>query len=551
MSELEALLLRTDQLTSPSERDDKLRGGYYTPEIIAKFLARWAVQNVGANVLEPSCGNGQLISALTSEYGNSINIVGVELFASEAAQARLRGNKHTKIINSDAFSWFIKTRPYEMFDAVVGNPPFIKYQNFPEQYRTIAFQIMKEEGLSPSRLTNAWAPFIVLATRALKIGGRFAFVLPAELLQVTYASEVRKYLSTKYKNISIVTFKKLVFAGIQQETVLVLGEREDCLESNISFLEFEGLNDLEDESFTLKKESHKILDINHDNEKWTQYYLSGEELNLIRAIEKSKKFLRLGDIADVDVGVVTGNNDFFILNKEQAEAFKISEYCSPVVSRSAHMPGILFKKGDHNNVTKKGDRNLLLSLGKIPRAELTKDLLNYIKKGEKEGVTEGYKCRIRLPSWWAVPSMWKPDAFLLRQIHEGPRIISNETKSTSTDTIHRVRIKAKISPEILAAASVNSLTFAMSEIRGRSYGGGVLELEPTEAENLLLPFINSETELPVEEIDKLIREKQLIKALDLVDSILLKNLGLTKKDIGVLRGIWFKLKTRRTSRNRK
>jgi len=67
-------------------------------------------------------------------------------------------------------------------------------------------------------------------------------------------------------------------------------------------------------------------------------------------------------------------------------------------------------------------------------------------------------------------SVWTPDAFLLRQIHDHPRIIANLAGATSTDTIHRVRIVNGTSPIKLAAASVNSATFAFSEVMGRSYG---------------------------------------------------------------------------------
>ena len=535
---------------SREQISDKLRGGYYTPEEITDFLVKWAIRGVRAKVLEPSCGDGNFIESLTKEFGNSIEITGVELSSEEATEALMRGNKKTKVVISDAFEWYIKNRPDAKFDAVVGNPPFIRYQNFPEVHREKAFQIMREEGLSPSRLTNSWLPFVVLATRALKPGGRLAMVLPAELLQVTYARELRRYLSVKYKNLSIVTFKRLVFANIQQEVVLLLGERGDCVTASISLLEFEDLSDLGHKQFVFKKKQHKILDINHDNEKWTQYYLSHEELSLIRSIEISGAFTRLGSIADVDVGVVTGNNDFFMLDPKKALTLEVVEHCLPIIGRSNHLSGILFTKADYKNVSKLGERTLLFNPGKINREQLTKNLISYILQGEGSGVIEGYKCRIRLPHWWNVPSVWKPDAFMLRQIHEGPKIIANQTQATSTDTVHRIRMTSDIPASSLAAAFTNSLTFALSEIRGRSYGGGVLELEPSEAENLLVPTLAANTQLPLEEMDALVREKKTIQALNLMDSIVLKDAGLDKNEVKILRDIWLKLKTRRNSRNR-
>lgn len=98
----------------------------------------------------------------------------------------------------------------------------------------------------------------------------------------------------------------------------------------------------------------------------------------------------------------------------------------------------------------------------------------------------GYKCSIRTP-WWRTPSLWEPDLFLLRQIHRAPRLTVNAAAATSTDTVHRVRLAAGVDAGALAAVFHNSVTFAFTEIMGRSYGGGVLELEPREAERLPIP----------------------------------------------------------------
>ena len=43
--------------------------------------------------------------------------------------------------------------------------------------------------------------------------------------EVNYAAQLRCFLSEYYSRITLITFKKLVFEGIQQEIVLLLGER--------------------------------------------------------------------------------------------------------------------------------------------------------------------------------------------------------------------------------------------------------------------------------------------------------------------------------------
>ena len=78
---------------------------------------------------------------------------------------------------------------------MLGNPPFIRYQDFPEAQRDQALDILSKLGFHPNKLTNAWLFFLLVSVNLLKPNGRIAMVIPAELLQVKYASEARLFLS--------------------------------------------------------------------------------------------------------------------------------------------------------------------------------------------------------------------------------------------------------------------------------------------------------------------------------------------------------------------
>jgi len=171
----------------------------------------------------------------------------------------------------------------------------------------------------------------------------------------------------------------------------------------------------------------------------------------------------------------------------------------------------------------------------------------YIAEGERRGFHEGYKCRIR-NRWYVVPSIWTPDAFMLRQVHHHPKVILNRANATCTDTIHRVRFRNGASREAFAAAFLNSMTFAFAEVMGRSYGGGVLELEPKEAEDLPIP-LNGAAQLDLKQIHELVLSGNIEAVLSLTDSVLLeKGLGLSTGAARMLRGIWEKLRDRRNAR---
>ncbi len=531
------------------DRRQKLRGGYYTPSVIAEFLADWAIQDNQSYCLEPSAGDGEFVATAALRLGNAGKITAIELDHAEAEKVAVRGGKRTTVVNGDFFTWFRENRPDSTFDTVLGNPPFIRYQDFPEEHREPAFELMREEGLKPSRLTNAWLPFVVVATRALRPGGRLALVLPAELLQVMYASELRQYLAAKYSQLIVVTFRKLIFSGIQEEVILLLGIREDGPTAQISFVELNSTDDLRQDK--VRDAEPVQVELNHAREKWIQFYLSPSELKLIREIEESEALGRLGDLAEVDVGVVTGRNEFFVLTFEQAEFHGVLPWCVPMVGRSAQIPGIELSLKAWQLLADNGGKCFLMQLGGLERTELSQSALAYIEHGERNAFHKGYKCSIRLPRWWNVPSVWRPDAFLLRQIHDAPRIIQNSAGATCTDTIHRVRVTKNVDSNWLAAASINSATFAFSEIRGRSYGGGVLELEPTEAESLPFPKPQtSNASLSIDELDKVVRNQGIETALAEVDRLVLKTAGLNESEIKSLRGIWKRLCERRRSRKR-
>ena len=546
---------------APENTTQKLRGGYYTPPAIARFLADWAAQNSCDEILEPSCGDGELLTAAAQSLFSlgatpeqvGTQIQGVELFASEAELARARllalGVAQPDVITVCDFfdfedqAWGLVGR---RFDAVIGNPPFLRYHSFPEAQRERAFRIMRTAGLKPTRLTNAWVPFLIAASLRLKDNGRLAMVIPAELLQVKYAEETRAFLARHFGSLTIITFRRLVFADIQQEVVLLLAEKTPRIESGIDVIELEDADDLANYEVTLRERS-QLKTIDHAQEKWTKYYLDPDEIELLRQAKRHPELRRFGQLGCVDVGVVTGNNDFFVLSQEQISRWRLENLTIPLVGRSAQLPGLVLSAAEWDALREKNGLCSLLRLPEISFEELPEAAQAYVRQGESAGVANGFKCRNR-KLWYVAPSLWTPDAFLFRQIYHYPKLVLNPARAISTDTIHRVRYHHPEQGVQITASFMNALTFAFSETMGRSYGGGVLELEPNEADALPLPYFDS-IALDFAAIDKLERAGNIEAILEMTDAALLRGgLGFDAADIARFRRIWRKLSGRRVGR---
>ena len=499
--------------------------------MVARFLAAW-VRAAGPKILEPSCGDGAILRELAALSGQAR---GVELVAAEAANACA----HAPVDTENLFTW-LRDSDAGGWDAVAGNPPYIRFGNWTAEQREPALELMRHNGLRPSRLTNAWVPFVVASTVLTRAGGRVGLVLPAELLQVGYAAQLREFLLSRFAEITLVTFERLVFDGILQEVVLfcgVVGTGPARIRT-VNLADAAALSSAE-----LDVQSAPAL--LHESEKWTKYFLAPDQIQLLRTLKHSDTMTSLGQVADVDVGIVTGRNSFFTFTDHQARALGLTPHCVPLVSRSTQLSGLVYDNDCRAADIAAQHRTWLLD---APRNPTDPAVRAHIEAGEAAEVHTGYKCSVRTP-WWRTPSLWFPDLFMLRQIHRAPRLTVNAAAATSTDTVHRVRIKPEINPTALATVFHNSATFAFAEIMGRSYGGGILELEPGEAERLPIPPTSfADTDLTAD-VDLLLKANEIDKALDMVDRrILVDGLGWSPNTVAQCRSAWMALRNRRTKR---
>jgi len=538
--------------------DQKLRGGYYTPKIIRDFLVNWAVDSTTKSILEPSCGDGGFFETVfDGEYKKIKEVVGIELNPEEAKKAEKivsKFGKNSTIVNDDFFKYYVTTLEKKKFDVILGNPPFIRYQYFDEEQQNAAQQAMLSAGIKIDKLSNIWAPFLIASVTCLNEGGRLAMVIPGEIMHVNYSSKIRLFLSELQAKITLITFNQLVFPDVQQEVILLLIDKQKKSEKIENFtnskMNIIQLKDVESLNFfdlnSIPVNQYK--NVKPTEEKWTKFFLTKEQLKELDIIEKNSLVSKLGDLATVDVGIVTGANEYFVVNEDILKKYELEKISLPLVGRSLHINGLIFEKKDWNENKKKQIASHLLNFPDNKYENYSELMKKYIEMGEKNNIHEGYKTGIR-KRWYQVPSIWKPDAFLMRRSHKFPKLVLNNADSFTTDTMHRVKIKEDVDLQSLIFCFYNSITMASCEIIGRSHGGGVLEILPNDAETILIPYKKIAAK-HLQKIDSMFRKnREIDPVLDYVDDILLKDhLNLSSKSILEFRTIQKTLTKRRLNR---
>jgi adenine-specific DNA methylase len=509
---------------------EKVLGAVYTPPRVAAALTRWAVRASGDAVLDPSCGEGVFLSAARTRLADlgarKPQCAGVDIDPETAAR--------TGAICADFFLWAASA---ERQDVIIGNPPFIRSHLFAESSRALAFPAMERLGFRPSRLMSTWAPFLAICCGLLKPAGRLAMVIPEELLAVGYAKELREFLLRRFRRVVVCLPGASIFPEVQQAVLVLLCESAPERPPGLFMI---GYSDLEEGNY----EAAHAAPPWEWNSKWSHLFLSAAERRSLNEWRPALGWLPFSEYGRVEVGIVTGDNDFFILRGSEAERFP-QEDLMPIITSARDLRGIRFGADDFREVVARDRPAYLLNLGR-PRSTLAPAERDYLEMGERRRVSQRYKCRVRQP-WYAVPGVWAPDALLMRQAGDMPRLVHLGKKCAATDTIHRVSWRQPARGLRHAVSFMNTWTLLASELTGRSYGGGVLELMPGEANQLPLPEPGEELDAIFEAVDGMARARDLFAAVAAVDEVVLPK-QMTQVERGSLRGTLDKLIQRRKAK---
>ena len=308
--EMEYSLISKELTSKLSKIVKKNNGIYFTPPSCVnnniKLLEPY-LKNI-INVLEPSCGSCEYITALHKLFPHLI-ITGIE-YNEIIYQSILQfNNDKINIKNID----YLKYETDIKYDLIIGNPPYF---------------VMKKKDVDKSYYTyfegrpNIFILFIIKSIKMLNDNGILSFILPKNFLNCLYYDKTRKYIGKHFQILNIIECNNDKYIETQQDTIILIIKKKINYNNNAF-----------------------ILEINN----YTIFFNQENSKKIKKLYKNSKSLLELGFKASV--GNVVWNQSKDLLTDDETKTRLI--YSSDIVDNT------LIKKKYSNNdkknfINKKG-----------------------------------------------------------------------------------------------------------------------------------------------------------------------------------------------------
>lgn len=516
----------------------KSKGAYYTSPEMVRFLKNrieeiFATQK-SLTILEPSAGEGAFIKEIVEHpcFSKKWHIDAVDIDP-QALSLLQKNYPQVQCYNEDFIDY--SSNCIRQYDLIIGNPPYIKKNLYINGQNGKITKYLQKNNCDFKGITNLWAFFVIASTRLLNDSGVLAFVIPTEFLTVKYAESIRSHLLKLFSSIEFITFEDLMFDTCKGQDTMVLVCRKQSVKHGVFF------TTIPNASFQNVVSFQQLQRV--EESKWSHYSLSAEEIDYLHRI--SQDCFPLSKYLSSAPGVVTAANSFFIVDDNTIQEYDLHDYARPIVQRAT---GLLQKfsltKKEFNSLRRSGQPTNLLDFSKKSIPILSK-AQKYLEQGELKQLDQRYKM-LKRDKWYIIPNIPKPaEAFFFKRCHLLPKFMKNDAHILTTDAAYGIHMKTEFSINSLLFSFFNSLTLTWAELNGRFYGGGVLELTPSEFKSLPIYITNFE-EGKYSFFSFNIQSKEEINDfLETQDQMILSKLGLSSEDQEKIRNIREKLQKKR------
>ena len=367
------------------------------------------------------------------------------------------------------------------FDVVIGNPPYVRQEKIKHLKPTF-----KKRYTCYTGTADLYVYFYERGLQLLSPSGVHTFICSNSWLDVNYGAPLQKYVLDNSAGAVICHSEaKREFESADINTIVsIIRNGTPDADSYIRFIAFKtfiGDPDLDNRRerkptyVNLKRDGTR--DYKYTGDKWGGKYLRAPDIYWT-ILEKGKdKLIRLEDIAEVRFGIKTGANDFFFLNDEQIQEWRIeSEFLKPVIKSPRECKSI---RVDPNKL------QLKLFMCHADKAALAgTTALKYIEWGESQGYHRRPSCRGRT-RWWDLGKREIPVLAFNYLISSTARTLYAREGCYTSDNFQEVHTDLDL--RLPLCASLNSSLFQlMVNMAGRSnFGGGLLKIQTYEVSELL------------------------------------------------------------------
>ena len=463
----------------------RINGAIYTPLDIAVEVTRVAVgfcPSKNIRVLEPSAGDGAFLRALVLNGVAEENITAVDIDENAIEYLRCEHSGST-VIESDFINYALN-QDIGQFDLVAGNPPFIKRVSYKSGFKDGLQKLSLATGFPLAEFKNAWAAFVVATANLVGAKGVLALVVPYQLITVKYGRCIQEYLVRNGFSVDIYVSEKKAFSSIEQDAVLLLARRttkgDEKLRINrvIRLSEIKPLQSRMVNQSDSRRAAIDLKSVLFDDE-------TASLLNKLRT-----KLNTMNDYCESSPGIVTAANDYFILRTKESTCRELKPWARRILKKGSYLSnGPVFGEDEFLNIAS-SEPCELIDFHWSMAPELSSKAREFLELGEKMEIHKRYKCRHREP-WYRIPIVPASHGFFFKRAHIFPRFCVNDARVLVTDTAYRVTVHEGYEIRDLCFSFYNSITLLFAEIDGRFYGGGVLEVTPSEFRGLPLHFLRA------------------------------------------------------------
>ncbi|MFD0362643.1 Eco57I restriction-modification methylase domain-containing protein [Nocardia sp. GCM10030253] len=184
-------------------RDRKRHGRHYTPPALARFLAQRLLEHMPRpgvsgvlRVLDPACGDGELLLALRREAAVRLPGVLLELVGYDLDDGALMVARERACAAGTAVDWRVgdfltvsEGIADGCFDAIITNPPYVRTQ----QLGATAAQLLSKRFGLRGRI-DLTHPFVAIAPRLLCQGGVLGLLCANRFLTTKAGANIRGLL---------------------------------------------------------------------------------------------------------------------------------------------------------------------------------------------------------------------------------------------------------------------------------------------------------------------------------------------------------------------